>query len=112
MPALTATRRGRIARVARLALPTAAGLAVGTLQLAALRAAGLNGTAPDGADAFKGMISTLTSNWEWLIATGIGLALMIVAGLMIFGSQRAPEHAFRIAGGIMLILVVIPAILA
>jgi hypothetical protein len=31
---------------------------------------------------------------------------------MIFGSQRAPEHVFRIAGGIMLILVVIPAILA
>ncbi len=41
-----------------------------------------------------------------------GLALMIVAGLMIFGSQRAPEHVFRIAGGIMLILVVIPAVLA
>ena len=37
---------------------------------------------------------------------------MIVAGLMVFGSQRAPEHVFRIAGGIMLILVVIPAVLA
>ena len=110
MSALTATRRGRVTRVA---LPTAGGLIVGTLlQFDALRAAGLNGTAPAGASAFQGMISTLTSNWEWLIATGIGLALMIVAGLMIFGSQRAPEHAFRIAGGIMLILVVIPAILA
>ena len=110
MPGLTTTRRGRIARVALL---TAGGFAVGTLlQLAALRAAGLNGTAPAGADAFKQLISTLTSNWEWLIATGIGLALMIVAGLMIFGSQRAPEHVFRIAGGIMLILVVIPALLA
>jgi hypothetical protein len=110
MPAHTTTRRGRIARAALLA---AGGLAGGELlQLAALRAAGLNGTAPAGASAFSAMISTLTSNWEWLIATGIGLALMIVAGLMIFGSQRAPEHAFRIAGGIMLILVVIPAILA
>ena len=110
MPASFTTRRGGIARVALL---TAGGFAAGTLvQLAALRAAGLNGTAPAGAGAFKQLISTLTGNWEWLIATGIGLALMIVAGLMIFGSQRAPEHVFRIAGGIMLILVVIPAVLA
>ncbi len=101
------------ARSARAALIGAGALAIGALgQLAALRAAGLNGTAPAGASAFKQLISTLTSNWEWLIATGIGLALMIVAGLMIFGSQRAPEHVFRIAGGIMLILVVIPAALA
>jgi len=101
------------ARSARAALISAGALAIGALvQLAALRAAGLNGTAPAGASAFKQLISTLTSNWEWLIATGIGLALMIVAGLMIFGSQRAPEHVFRIAGGIMLILVVIPAALA
>jgi len=110
MSALITTRR---VRSARAALITAGALAVGALlQLAALRAAGLNGTAPAGASAFKQLISTLTSNWEWLIATGIGLALMIVAGLMIFGSQRAPEHVFRIAGGIMLILVVIPAALA
>lgn len=110
MSAVITARHGRIARAALL---TAASVAVGALlQLAALRAAGLNGTAPSGASEFKQLISTLTGNWEWLIATGIGLALMIVAGLMIFGSQRAPEHVFRIAGGIMLILVVIPAVLA
>ena len=109
MSAPITARRDRIARGAL----TAGGLGVGTLlQLAALRAAGLNGTAPSGASSFKQLISTLTGNWEWLIATGIGLALMIVAGLMVFGSQRAPEHVFRIAGGIMLILVVIPAVLA
>jgi hypothetical protein len=110
MSALPTGRRGRVARAA---LVTAAASAAGALvDLAGLRAAGFNGTAPTGASAFKQLISTLTGNWEWLIATGIGLALMIVAGLMIFGSQRAPEHVFRIAGGIMLILVVIPAILA
>jgi len=80
--------------------------------MAALRAAGLNGTAPAGASAFKALISTLTSNWEWLIGTGIGLVLVLVAGLMIAGSQRAPDHLFRVIGGIMLILIVIPAILA
>lgn len=110
MPALITADR---AQKARAALIIAGALPIGALlQFAALRAAGLNGTAPTGASAFSKLISTLTSNWEWLIATGIGLALMIVAGLMIFGSQRAPEHVFRIAGGIMLILVVIPAILA
>jgi hypothetical protein len=109
MSALIAART----RIARVALLTASGVAGGAkLQLTALRAAGLNGSAPTGASQFKQLISTLTSNWEWLIATGISLAFMIVAGLMIFGSQRAPEHVFRIAGGIMLILVVIPAILA
>src|SRR5450432_549063 len=80
--------------------------------MAALRAAGLNGTAPTGAGAFKTLISTLTSNWEWLIGTGVGLVLVLIAGLMIAGSQRAPDHLFRVIGGIMLILIVIPAILA
>jgi multidrug transporter EmrE-like cation transporter len=56
-------------------------------------------------------VSTLQANWEWLILTGIGLALAIVFGLVIFGSQRAPEHVFRIAGGIIGIVVVIPAVL-
>ena len=80
-------------------------------RLAALRAAGLNGQAPAGAGAFKSLISTLTSNWEWLIGTGVGLVLVLVAGLMIAGSQRAPDHLFRVISGILLILVVIPAVL-
>ena len=97
MPASTTTRRGRIARVALL---TAGGFAVGTLlQVAALRAAGLNGTAPPDASAFQSLIATLTSNWEWLIGTGIGLAFVLVAGLMIFGSVHAPRYLFKIIGG-------------
>src|SRR5450631_2716444 len=102
------------ARVGRSTLAAAA-LAVfasAAVEMAALRAAGLNGTAPAGASAFKTLISTLTSNWEWLIGTGVGLVLVLIAGLMIAGSQRAPDHLFRVIGGIMLILIVIPAILA
>jgi hypothetical protein len=38
--------------------------------------------------------------------------LVLIAGLMIAGSQRAPDYLFRVIGGIMLILIVIPAILA
>jgi hypothetical protein len=91
---------------------TAVALAGASEQLGALRAAGLNGTAPAGAGAFKTLISTLTSNWEWLIGTGVGLVLVLIAGLMIAGSVRAPDHLFRVIGGIMLILIVIPAVLA
>lgn len=97
------------------AVTTGAVLSLGAARataMSALRAAGLNGTAPAGASAFKTLISTLTSNWEWLIGTGVGLVLVLIAGLMIAGSQRAPDHLFRVIGGIMLILVVIPAILA
>ncbi|MFZ1993619.1 MAG: hypothetical protein WAU75_05870 [Solirubrobacteraceae bacterium] len=103
-----ADRLGRWA----LVITAAVALAGGSAQLAALRAAGLNGTAPAGASAFKALVSTLTTNWEWLIGTGVGLVLVLIAGLMIAGSMRAPEHLFRVIGGIMLILVVIPAVLA
>jgi hypothetical protein len=81
-------------------------------ELAALRAAGLNGAMPSGGKAIEGLIRTLQSNWEWLIATGVGLVLVLLAGLMIFGSIRATDHLFRVIAGIMLILVVIPAVLA
>ena len=101
-------RRSRSA----LVLAAAAAITGATAEMAALRAAGLNGTAPAGAGAFKQLISTLTSNWEWLIGTGVGLILVLIAGLMIAGSMRAPDHLFRVIGGIMLILVVIPAVLA
>jgi hypothetical protein len=93
-------------------IAAAGALAGAGAQMAALRAAGLNGNAPSGAGAFKTLIATLTSNWEWLIGTGVGLVLVLIAGLMIAGSQRAPDHLFRVIGGIMLILIVIPAILA
>jgi hypothetical protein len=84
----------------------------GATSLQALKAAGLKGTMPIGGHAIAGLISTLQSNWEWLIATGVGLVLVLLAGLMIFGSMRASDHLFRVIGGIMLILVVIPAVLA
>jgi hypothetical protein len=87
-------------------------LVVGGYGLAALKAAGLTGTAPSGSDVITHLIATLTSNWEWLIGTGVGLVLMLIAGLMMFGSQRAPDHLFRVIGAIMLILIVIPAVLA
>lgn len=97
-------------RLVRLALVLAAGWS--GMGLCALKAAGLTGTAPSGSSAITQLIATLTSNWEWLIGTGIGLVLMLIAGLMMFGSQRAPDHLFRVIGAIMLILIVIPAVLA
>jgi hypothetical protein len=98
----------------RLTLPVvAAAIAADrALALFALKAAGLSGTAPPHAGAITRMISTLTNNWVWLIATGIGLILVILAGLMISGSRTAPDWLFRVIGGVLLILVVIPAVLA
>src|SRR6185312_14159632 len=84
-PLLTAVIRGGLMtnRVGRWVLVGAAAvIAGGAPGLAALRAAGLNGTAPAGAGAFKQLVSTLTSNWEWLIGTGVGLVLVLIAGLM------------------------------
>ena len=100
----------RFARLGVLASTLMAGV-VG-LELSALRAAGLSGTPPPHAAEFKALISTLTDNWTWLIATGLGLVFVLVLGMLIFGSMRAPEHLFRVIGGVMALLVVVPAILA
>ena len=81
-------------------------------RLSALKAAGLSGVAPTGGNAFVGLIHTLQANWTWLVSTGLGLVLVLIAGLMVAGSRQAPDWLFRVIGGIMLILVVIPAVLA
>ena len=78
----------------------------------ALQAAGLRGVAPKGGGAFAGLVRTLEQNWIWLVATGLGLVLVLIAGLMVSGSRQAPDWLFRVIGGIMLILVVVPAVLA
>lgn len=101
----------RFARPVVLLSAISLSLTVAT-QVAALRAAGLNGTPPPHAAQFKALIGTLTDNWTWLVATGIGLVLVLLAGMMVFGDIRAPEKLFRVAGGIVVILVLIPAVLA
>lgn len=94
------------------ALVGAAIAVAASVQLSALKAAGLSGVAPKGGDAFIGLVRTLEQNWIWLVSTGLGLVLVLIAGLMVSGSRNAPDWLFRVIGGIMLILVVIPAVLA
>jgi hypothetical protein len=101
----------RFARLAALISTVSLSIAV-TTQLAALRAAGMNGTPPPHAAQFRALIGALTDNWTWLVSTGIGLVLVLLAGMMVFGDIRAPEKLFRVAGGIVVILVLIPAVLA
>lgn len=104
-----------MAGIVRLSLGPLAGAAVAisaAAQLSALKAAGLSGVAPKGGDAFLGLVRTLEQNWIWLVSTGLGLVLVLIAGLMVSGSRNAPDWLFRVIGGIMLILVVIPAVLA
>jgi hypothetical protein len=100
-----------LVRAGRLLPAISVSLILGA-RLAALKAAGLNGTAPPHAAEFRQLIGTLTDNWTWLVATGMGLVLILLGGMMVFGDIRAPERLFRVAGGVMVILVVIPAVLA
>ena len=100
-----------LVRAGRLLPAISVSLILGA-RLGALKAAGLNGTAPPHAAEFRQLISTLTDNWTWLVATGMGLVLILLGGMMVFGDIRAPERLFRVAGGVMVILIVIPAVLA
>ena len=104
----------QLTRYARASLPLALAAGGGSafFGLAALRAAGLNGTAPPNAAVIKSLIDNLTSNWEWLIITGLGLVLIVLAGLFMVGSRTAPDWLFKVVGGILMILVVIPTCLA
>jgi hypothetical protein len=80
--------------------------------LAALKAAGLNGTPPPSADAFSTMINTLTENAKWLIVTGVGFVITLVSIAHGMGSSRSGDHLFRIAAMIGVVLVGLPALLA
>ena len=102
----------RIGRLSFVATAVVAAPPTWSERLMALKAAGLSGVAPQGGDAFIGLIHTLEENWIWLVSTGLGLVLVLIAGLMVSGSRNAPDWLFRVIGGIMLILVVIPAVLA
>jgi hypothetical protein len=102
------TVAGALALIAALAaLPV-----LSIVALRGLKAAGLTGAPPPNAKLITGLIADLTSNWLWLVATGVGLVLVLVAGMLAFGSQRAPDVLFRVIAGIGLILIVIPTALA
>ncbi len=105
MRRMSITRPGGFAAAGLLVL-------VGPVRLAALRAAGLNGTAPPHAAAIKSLVSTLTNNWIWLVSLGLGLIVVVLAGLLVAGSRTAPDWLFKVIGGILIILVGAPALLA
>jgi hypothetical protein len=100
------------ARLIPLTISSAAAALPNSARLWALKAAGLAGVAPKGGGAFSGLVRTLQQNWTWLVSTGLGLVLVLIAGLMVAGSRQAPDWLFRVIGGIMLILGVTPAVLA
>jgi hypothetical protein len=118
MTALAFLPRARRSRVApTVALGLAAALAIIVLARArsvlwGLKSAGLTGTPPPNAALIKQLMDTLASNWLWLVGTGVGLVLVLLAGMLTFGSRSAPDVLFRVIAGIGLILVVIPTALA
>jgi hypothetical protein len=106
----TSTPR-RLLRAAPASLAVLA-VAAATTRLDGLKAAGLTGTPPPNAPLIKQLMDTLASNWLWLVGTGVGLVLVLLAGMLTFGSRSAPDVLFRVIAGIGLILVVIPTSLA
>jgi hypothetical protein len=70
----------------------------------ALRAAGVNGSAPANADAIKGFVSGITDNALWLIGTVATLAILVIGGLFFFGHTRAADYAAKIAVGAVIIV--------
>lgn len=74
------------------------------LQTESLRAAGLSGEAPPNADAFKTFVSQMTDNAVWIIATVVGLALVAIGGMFLFGHSRAQDYAAKIALGVGIII--------
>jgi hypothetical protein len=111
MPARAHPRRLLFGGATAAALTAAIAATLASTQLRALQAAGLNVSKPVGGTVLANLIHTLQANWNWLLITGVGLVIAIIAGLVMFGSQRAPEHVFRVAGGFALLIVVGPAVL-
>lgn len=87
-------------------------VSLATARLDGLKAAGLTGTPPPNSALITKLIGDLTSNWLWLVGTGVGLVLVLLAGMLAFGSRSAPDVLFRVIAGIGLILIVIPSSLA
>jgi hypothetical protein len=109
--ATTAAQLHRTALAITLAALTPL-VSLGAANLHGLKSAGLTGTPPPNAPLIKQLLDTLASNWLWLVGTGVGLVLVLLAGMLAFGSRSAPDVLFRVIAGIGLILVVIPTALA
>jgi hypothetical protein len=69
-----------------------------------LRAAGLNGSPPPNSGAFKGFIDQMSQNALWIIGTSVGLGLLIIGGLFLFGHSRAQDYAAKVAMGVGIII--------
>jgi hypothetical protein len=76
-----------------------------------LRAAGLNGKAPDNAQEIEKFVSTMTDNALWIVGTVSGLAILVIGCLHFFAHSRAGEYAAKFAMG-ALVLILMPGIAA
>ena len=70
----------------------------------ALRAAGVNGTAPANAGAIRDFVAGITDNALWLIGTVATLSILVIGGLFFFGHSRAADYALKILIGAVVIV--------
>ncbi len=91
--------------VRTLAFALTAGYAAVVLAHAqALRAAGVNGSAPANGGAIRDFVAGITDNALWLIGTVATLSILVIGGLFFFGHSRAADYAARIAIGALIIV--------
>ena len=110
--ALKTNPRAESAALLLLVLAVAVARLDGSLH--ALAAAGLTGSAPSGsgAAAFKTLCDTAKANIVWVMVTALAVVMSACAGLMMLGSRTAPDWLGKAIGGILLVLVGIPSLLA
>ncbi|MQA76501.1 MAG: hypothetical protein GEU88_19625 [Solirubrobacterales bacterium] len=87
--------------------PRLAGVGLALLALAplaALKAAGLTGSAPAKAGALEQFVSTISDNALWIIGTVAVLSVLVIGGLFFFGHSRAQDYAMKVGGGAIIII--------
>ena len=99
-----------VAVVAAVVVAVWLGVAGGRVD--ALHAAGVVGKMPAGGEQFKTLIDGLNANLMWVFVSCVGLAVSVGGTLMVVGHTRATDHVIRVGGGIAIILIVAPAIVA
>lgn len=92
-----------VARTVALAVTATYG-AVVLAHAQALRAAGVNGSAPANGGAIRDFVAGITDNALWLIGTVATLSILVIGGLFFFGHSRAADYAARIAIGALIIV--------
>lgn len=102
-----------LATIGGMAVALAAVLILGQLAPEVLKAAsGDSIIKPQNGDVISEGLKTINGNALWIMVTGIGTAVTVVGVAIAFGVRDASNWAFRLAGGILIVFVLGPAVVS